>query len=222
MRGVLVSLAALALVAGLFPGTGGTALAQQGFEENIRVIQQRPFLRKGRVEVAPYFAFATNENLLWHLGAGGVVNYHILETLSVGLQYTKYFTLERDLYRSIQEDFRVFPEKWSLDFYTGAHISYVPFYGKFILVGSAIVHWDAYVIAGAGVTRTSRTDFAFTGNFGVGTRLFLTRWLSFNIELRDYIMKAEYLNGSEIVNNVILQTGLSFFIPFGIEYRYPK
>lgn len=222
MRGVLVSLAALALIAGLFQGGPSAALAQEGLEENIRVIQQRPFLRKGRVEVAPYFALVTNENLFWHLGAGGVINYHILENLSVGLQYTKYFSFERDLYQSVQDDFRVFPEKYELDFYAGGHVAYVPFYGKFVLVGSAIVHWDAYVIAGAGVTRTSRSDWAVTGNFGAGTRLFLTKWLTFNIEVRDYIMKEEYLARSEIVNNVILHTGLSFFIPFGFDYRYPK
>jgi outer membrane beta-barrel protein len=222
MRIVIASIAALLLL-GLVPGAWAPAAkADTAFEENIRVIQQRDFLRRGRVEVAPYFAVSTNETLFLHLGAGGSINYFILENLFIGASGVKYFSSETDLFGSVQDDFRVYPEKWQLDWYAGGHIAWAFLYGKFILANSAIVHYDAYFIAGGGVTSTSLTKTAGTGNFGIGSRIFLTDWLTFNIEVRDYIFQEEFQRGSRIVNNVMFQTGFSIFIPFGFDYRYPK
>lgn len=222
MRTLITLLAVLTVLSGATWGGVPTASAQQGFEQNIRVIQQRPFLRKYRVEVAPYFAVVMNDAMFQHIGAGGVVNFHILDNLFIGAHYTKYFSSEKDLWSSIQDDFRVFPEKWELDFYAGGHVAYAPFYGKFILFNSWILHWDTYLLAGAGVTRTSLSSAKFTGNFGLGARIFLTRWLTLNLEVRDYIFQEDYKAGSRVVNNVLFQTGLSVFIPFGFDYRYPK
>ena len=223
MRKLAVAIVAMSIAVGLPHLTVPAASAQQSFEkEDIVVIQQRPFVRKGRFEVAPYFAVATNETLFVHLGVGALLNYHILENLSVGASYVKYFTMETPLFDSIQKDYRVYPELWELDFYTGLHVTYAPIYGKMILAGSAIVHYDVYAIAGGGVTRTSLTDWAFTGNFGVGARFFLTRWMTFNLEVRDYIFQENFNAGSRVINNVMLHVGLSFFIPFDFSYRLPK
>lgn len=221
LRTVIISLVAGAVVSAL-PWGPPEALAQEGVEEDIRVIQQRPFLRKGRGELAPYFAFAMNETLFTHLGVGIVVNYHILENLSVGASYAKYFSHERELFQDVQDDYRVYPEKWELDWYAGGHVAYVPVYGKFILFNSAIVHWDAYLIAGLGATRTSITDAAFTGNLGLGSRLFLAEGLTLNFEVRDYIFEEDFKGGARVVNNVMLQVGLSIFLPWSVSYRYPK
>jgi outer membrane beta-barrel protein len=225
MRTVIASFAALLLL-GVIPDVAGVwtpgASAQTGFEENIRVVQQRTFLRRGRVEVAPYFALSTNETLFLHLAAGGSLNYHILENLFIGASGVKYFSQETDLFQDVQDHFRVYPEKWELDWYAGGHVAWAFLYGKFILVNSLIVHYDAYVIAGMGVTRTSLSDTAITGNFGVGSRIFLTDWLTFNLEVRDYLFQEDFKAGSRIVNNVMFQAGFSVFIPFGFDYRYPK
>ncbi len=72
-------------------------------------------------------------------------------------------------------------------------------------------------------------------------RSFLSRWLAFVFEIRDYmwIDKYENLNvaplitdrvdpntwyqsGSSLVNNVSMGVGLTFFIPPRFEYRLPK
>lgn len=219
-----ISCLVVVLLVGLLPvaWTPPAAAQQPGFEQNIRVVQQRTFLRRGRLELAPYFALSTNETLFLHLGAGGELNYHILENLMIGASGVKYFSSETDLFGSVEDDFRVFPEKWQLDWYAGGHVAWAFLYGKFILVGSMIVHFDAYVIGGMGVTRTSLSDTAITGNFGVGTRFFLTDWLTFNLEVRDYLFQEDFQAGSRIVNNVMLQAGFSIFIPFGFDYRYPK
>ncbi len=222
MRGAIVTLALLAVFTA--PPLGGVraALGQPYIEQNVHVIQQRPFLRRHRVEVAPYFALATNEVLFLQLGPGGAINFYPLDRLAIGGSYTKYFTQETGLYDSIQTDFRTFPEKWEIDFFAGGHVSYTFLDGKFLLLNSSIVHFDAYFIAGMGVTRTNLSDTALTGSFGLGFHLFLTDWLTLNFEVRDYIFQEKFKAGERIINNVMLQTGLSFFIPFRSQYRYPR
>ena len=222
MRKLAVAFIAMSIAVGLPHVTVPAASAQESFEDDdIVVIQQRPFIRKGRFELSPFFAVATNETLFLHLGAGVVANYHILENLFVGGSYVKYFTFETDLFDEVQEDYRVYPELWELDFFFGVHVAYAPIYGKAIVANSAIVHYDVYLIAGAGVTRTSLTDWAPTGNFGVGTRFFLTRWLTLNLEVQDYIFQEEFNAGSRVINNVMFHVGLSFFMP-DFSYRMPK
>ncbi len=41
-------------------------------------------------------------------------------------------------------------------------------------------------------------------------------------ELRDHIYFEDFNAGTELINNVVGQAGLSIFIPFGFDYEYPR
>jgi len=126
----------------------------------------------------------------------------------------------------------------SLDF------SYVPIYGKFALVNKNIVHWEAMIIGGVGLTHTeviprNPSDAPFdnddiTPNLGIGGRLFLSSWLTIFFNLRDYIYPDKFespsrMGGSadmakanadtQIINNVMLTLGASFFVPPQFSYH---
>lgn len=138
---------------------------------------------------------------------------------------------------------------------TGAwlNFTYVPLYGKFAMFNKFIFQWDAYLVGGVGLMRTRpipvidqavrNFDWQNRMSFdvGLGIRVFLSRWLAFVFEIRDYmwIDKYENLNvaplitdrvdpntwyqsGSSLVNNVSMGVGLTFFIPPRFEYRLPK
>ena len=81
----------------------------------------------------------------------------------------------------------------------------------------------------------------FCFNVGIGGRLFLCRFLAIFLELRDYIFPEElesletYSSEEDradkslwldedykLTNNVMLQVGVSLFIPFTFEYELPK
>jgi outer membrane beta-barrel protein len=133
----------------------------------------------------------------------------------------------------------------------------VPAYGKFAGFGDFIFHYDIFLLAGGGVisTRPIATidpdNRTFTwqpkpmGHVGGGLRIFFNRWLTFVLELSDYIY-AEKLEATtiatgldatgkpnaqnpgtwygqnSITNAVQAQVGLSIFLPFSWEYRLPK
>jgi len=81
----------------------------------------------------------------------------------------------------------------------------------------------------------------FCFNVGIGGRLFLSKFLAIFLEVRDYIFpeelesletysravdredKKNWLDDDlKLTNNVMLQVGVSLFIPFTFEYKLPK
>jgi outer membrane beta-barrel protein len=89
--------------------------------------------------------------------------------------------------------------------------------------------------------RTFDYKIKFCFNIGLGGRLFLTRFLAISLELRDYIFPEElesrksYTNPTDradkkkwvdadykLTNNVMLQLGVTLFLPFTFEYKLPK
>lgn len=79
------------------------------------------------------------------------------------------------------------------------------------------------------------------GHLAAGLRIFFNRWLAADLEVSDYIFADKLENpvvattiaqqqdpttwldkGNYITNNVQVQVGLSFFLPFTWEYRLPK
>ena len=84
-------------------------------------------------------------------------------------------------------------------------MGYVPVYGKFAWFNRSIVHWEIWASAASASTLTEnisrnpadQTSKAFkntalTPNFGIGSRFFLTEWLTVNFALRDYFIIDKY------------------------------
>jgi outer membrane beta-barrel protein len=89
--------------------------------------------------------------------------------------------------------------------------------------------------------RTFDYKIKFCFNIGIGGRLYLTRFLAISLELRDYIFPEELENRTtysdeeqraakanwvddnfKLTNNVMLQVGVTLFLPFTFEYKLPK
>jgi outer membrane beta-barrel protein len=143
------------------------------------------------------------------------------------------------------------------------NFSYVPVYGKFLMFNRFIFHWDIYLVAGVGLTRTRpiavvdpevRTfDFQnqILFNAGVGVRVFINRWFGITGEIRNYIYPESLENTtiaqndipvpvggtpvmgsrqdprtwfgpSSITDNVMVQVGITIFLPFSVSYRLLK
>jgi outer membrane beta-barrel protein len=192
----------------------------------IRVYQQRPFMRSGRVEIMPSFGMSLNDLYRINLNAGATLNVHITNEIAIGASYHKYFQMALPINDTVESEFGVFPEHRNRDFYTGGHVSYAPIYGKFMLFQTGIVHFDAYLIGGAGMMRTyqrgAEGDSLFSFNAGVGSRMVFSQWCTFSFEVRDYMYFEPYKAGDGFTNDVIFQLGLSFFLPPHYDYRYVK
>jgi len=187
----------------------------------IRVIQRRPFLRQKRLEVAPFIGTNVNDALVSLFVAGGTINYHLTEVMSVGVNGGYSLGTETDLFDRVIEDYELFPQISKIKWYATLNFEYAFIYGKFALFNTWIIPWDTYALLGAGFTQTE-LDGHLTIAAGLGQRYFMNRWFTVNLELRDQIYNENYPAGSEIVNNLMFTAGVSFFIPPDFEYRTLK
>jgi len=89
------------------------------------------------------------------------------------------------------------PDLYYQTWNAGANVVFSPFYGKWSIVSELGGSFYLYGVAGAGAAGTAKEDYQQQGalitgpvvvpvHYGVGTRIFFTKWLALRLELRDY------------------------------------
>jgi outer membrane beta-barrel protein len=227
-------------------GTQGVA-ARAGWDD-IVVVPRKAFLKDGRVELNPFTGVSLNDALIRHYSFGGDLNYFLTDVLSIGLQGQYYLKERTDRAGIVGLQYNRIATLNRYKFAAALNFGYVPGYGKFSLFNRYIIHWEMLVSAGVGFIRTEiiprdPSDASFQNdriapNFGVGTRLFLNRWLTFNVQLRDYVFSDKFeprerrkeqsietvkANAeSRFVHNVMLYAGIGLYLPTSFQYRTPR
>ncbi len=196
-------------------------------EDEIFVLQLKPFLRKNRVELAPSFGTTVNDALIKQFEVGGSLTWHMTEDFYLAGTFG-WFDLGElggvtDEYFDVLDKTNAAPEVVELRLFAGGHVGYVPLNGKFAIFDSAIVYYDASVYLGGGfmthITDTTGGEVgAPAGEVGLKLRVFLTRWLSLYVDAKDRIMPAELKDGSSLVQFVLVSGGVSVFVPFDFQY----
>jgi outer membrane beta-barrel protein len=226
--------------------------------EEIYAVQQIYALRLKRFELAPSAAFTVNDPYLRHPGLGVSGNYWFTNVLAIGVNFIWYDwgnPLERGttLVEQIQRSYRLGVPINEWQFGLWANFTYVPFYGKFSMFRKFLFQWDSYLVGGVGIMRTKpipvfdpeirefNWDTRVSFNVGIGLRIFLTRYLTFFTEFRDYMFLEQFENvtvdpdpvnrrdsstwlegSSTFFNNLTVQFGFTLFLPIKFEYRLPK
>jgi outer membrane beta-barrel protein len=216
--------------------------------DDIVVVPRKAFLKDGRIELSPFSGISLNDVLIRHYSFGGDLNYFLTDVFSVGLQ-GQYFIKERTARESVvglqyNRVATLNKYKWA----AALNFGYVPGYGKFALFNRFIVHWDIFVSGGVGMIQTeiiprivgdeSFTNNRIAPNFGLGTRLVLGNWLTFNVALRDYVFNDLFeptnrdrnwsiedvrANAeSQFVHNVMFYAGVGVYLPTSFQYRTPR
>lgn len=192
-------------------------------EESIRVLQQRPILRRHRLEVALEGGLGLADTMFSSRLATGSTRFHLSETWSIGGTFAWYFSETSDLFDEVTDHYELFPERALLELYGGGEVGWTPIYGKFAIFDRNIVHFDLTATAGGGVLRTSRAvDLKPALLLGIGFHVYLTRWLALTAEVRDHVYVETFNAGDSLQNHVVFQGGLAFYLPFGFEYRFPR
>lgn len=238
---------------------GDAAPRQTEASEEIYAVQRIYALRNGRVEIAPSWSTTVNDQYVVHPAIGLGINYWWTNVLAVGLNFNWYGGLENesDLNFHVRRSTRLAVPITEYQLGANLNFTYVPLYGKFSMFNDYIFQWDAYIVGGVGLMRTrpvavvdpeirthERPEFNFqfrvAFNVGIGIRVFLTRWLAFFGELRDYAY-LERLESTDVAlgearqdpstwlasspsltNNVTAQLGFTIFFPFTFDYRLPR
>jgi outer membrane beta-barrel protein len=224
--------------------------------EEIYAVQQIYALRRNRLEIMPSFGFSLNDPYVSHYNIGAGLNFWITNVLAIGANMNWYqgFDSESDLNFHVRRSTRLAIRPTEYQFGASLNFTYVPFYGKFAMFNRYIFQWDSYIVGGVGLMHTrpipvvdpQYRSFDFTykvsiGNPGIGFRIFLSKWLTFFMELRTYpyLEKLENLkvalgeknrqdskkwldSSSTLVWNVVASVGLTVYLPFSFDYKLPK
>lgn len=214
--------------------------------QDIVVVIRKPFLKVRRTELFPFVGTTMNDNMIRHYTVGGELAYYLTDVLAVGVEGLYYAHSFQEPYDLVARQARRLPTlnayKWSaaLDFH------YVPIYGKFAILDRKLVTWESFFTAGigAGQSEVIPRDTKFPGftnllimpNVGASMRFFITKWLTVNLGIRDYafVDHFEPRNRSEtmsptaadakahaetsLINNLMFQVGVSFWVPASFEY----
>jgi outer membrane beta-barrel protein len=214
--------------------------------QDIVVVVRKPFLKSRRTELFPMVGTTMNDNMIRHYTIGGELAYYLTDVLAVGVEGQYYTHSFQEPFDLVARQARRLPTineyKWSaaLDFH------YVPIYGKFAILDHQLVTWESYFTAGIGagesevVPRDTRfpgfTNLLIMPNVGASMRFFVSKWMTVNLGIRDYIFYDHFepRNRSEtmfptsdsakanaegsLINNLMFQIGVSFWVPTSFEY----
>jgi outer membrane beta-barrel protein len=211
--------------------------------QDIVVVVRKPFLKLNRVEVMPLVGITMNDNIIQHMQGGFMLNYWLTDALAVGVEGFAYVKNLREPFDLVARQARRLPTVNKYNFSAALDFHYVPIYGKFAVFDQLIVHWEVFFTAGVGATQSEViprdpalqpfTNILITPNVGASMRFFLTKFLTFNIGVRDYVFvdKFEAVNRVQVsgdeakefatsafINNVMFQAGLSIWFPMSFEY----
>jgi outer membrane beta-barrel protein len=142
-----------------------------------------------------------NDPYVSHTGIGLAANYWITNVLAAGanFMFNQPFNGRSDVDARASRSIGLVVPINEYQLLAQANFTYVPVYGKFLMFNRFIFHYDFYVMAGVGITRTRpipvvdpevrRFDWqtAILFNAGLGVRVFFNRWIGFVAEIRNYI-----------------------------------
>jgi outer membrane beta-barrel protein len=216
--------------------------------DDIVVVPRKAFLKSGRLELAPFTGVSLNDVLIHHYTVGGDLNFYLTDVFSIGLQ-GQYFIKERSERETLVGlQYNRVPSLNKYKYAASFNFGYVPGYGKFTLFDKYIWHWDIFVAAGVGAIWTEiiprvAEDQTFQSiniapDFGLGTRFFLSDWLTISFSFRDYTfndkfeptdrMRGEAIENvkarasSQLVNNIMFFASVGFYLPTSFQYRTPR
>jgi outer membrane beta-barrel protein len=192
-------------------------------EDRVKSVQKKLYLKRHRVELAPYFAFSLNDPYYTKLGAVVRLAYYLSDTLALSIRGSYLSTLPTEDVRVAKRVFnavvfRSVPYGWAM-----ADFEWSPFYGK-IAIFNSILHVDGYLCVGAGGVYTETTPSsgikpAF--DLGGGLRFVARDWVAVNAALINttYGDTPAGTTKGAIQNAMMLHVGLSIFIPFRSTFQ---
>lgn len=212
--------------------------------KDIIVVKHKPFLKMNRLELMPTWGITLNDNMITHYAFNGQVNYYLTDVLAVGAEAMLFTHTFRETYDLVARQDRRLPTLNQYNYAGSLNFHYAPIYAKFAVFNRTIVHLEMLATIGVGVTQTeviprdpalkSWTNLLITPNVGITTHVFLTRWITLNLAVRDYIFLDKYESvsrtaaddldtakanaDSKLVNHIMFQAGLSLWFPTSFRY----
>jgi outer membrane beta-barrel protein len=176
-----------------------------------RGVQKRDFLKRHRFEVALHGGYYAADALSSTYVYGGSASFFLSEDFGVEamvLRNPVSFRLE-NAFMSFDGQQHFQPgTAWN---FLGA-LTWSPVHAKLRFSEHHITHADLLLNAGAGQTFSGIAQ-GFTWQAGLGVKLYLSRFFSLRIDVRDLIIPQEILGNGKNTHNIISMLGFCGWIP---------
>lgn len=214
---------------------------------DIVTVIRKPFLKLHRTELRPMFGTTMNDNIVRHISMGGELAYYLTDVLAMGVEGQYYVHSFEEPFDLVARQARRLPTVNQYNWSAALDFHYVPVYGKFAVLDKRIVTWEVAFTAGIGAIQTevvprdkrfaAFSNIDISPNVGADMRFFLAKWVTINAGVRDYVFvdKFEPVGRSDtmytsaddaaahadssLINNVMFQLSVSFWLPTGFEYH---
>ena len=190
-------------------------------ESELRVVQNRVFIKAHRVEADIFGGFMSSDPFLSVKALGLALSYHLNESFSIGGFYLKELVKRSSALEDLETQVGRTANTNPPQSYIAAEGTWSPIYGKLALLGESIIHYDLHLALGAGTTKTVNGSY-MTVHAGIGQQVFLGSHAVLRIDYRlmryaeDICDRANTLSSTygKLVNNRTNYTD-SFLIGLG-------
>jgi outer membrane beta-barrel protein len=173
-------------------------------------VQRRDFLKRHRFELSAVGGFYASDALSSTYSYGGALAFYPSEDFGLEVLVTRSPVQFR-----LEEPFGAFTGERHFtpgDAWQGiASFLWSPIHAKFKFTEATIIHGDVFAVGGAGRT-FHESVMGLTWEAGAGLKLYLTKYVTFRFDVRDFLLPQEVLGRGRITNNVTALGGLSFWL----------
>jgi outer membrane beta-barrel protein len=195
-------------------------------QERIRAVSRRSFLKANRFEFTPGFGFSADDPFFRSWTVGGRGAWHFSEEFALDFGGGgAVFQEQQDIFRAINVDPAELSDQIkarladdSLLAYVDAGVTFSPFYGKVALASEFVGHFDIFVSGGAAAIIDTAPSVSPGLELGLGSRLYLNRFLAARIDVRNYTYAAGLGGRVELANLLLLNFGLAIYFPLDFDY----
>lgn len=173
-------------------------------------VQRRDFLKRHRVELAGVGGYYASDVLSSTYTYGGAIAFYPSEDFGLELLVTRSPVKFR-----LEEPFNAFDNMQR--FQGGAawqgivSLLWSPIHAKFKFTEATIIHADLFAVAGAGRTFHD-TVLGLTWEAGFGVKLYFSRFVTFRLDIRDFLLPQEVLGRGRVTNNINILAGFSVWL----------
>ncbi len=212
----------------LAPGERDVALG-----DRVKAVQLKGFLKRRRLELGLNFPGTVNDAFYEKLGVGGKLAYNFEDSFALAVRGS-YFWQIRSAH--VREGQAAFSSQILTSRVNGQAMLdgiWSPVYGKVAWLGSQIVHFDMYLLAGLGSVWSATSSTPRGGPFpggghaaaevGGGIRFYPNSWLALDAGVIGTLYPDQPIASapSTVQKLIVAQLGFAVFFPFSFEYAHP-
>jgi len=177
-----------------------------------RGVQKRDFLKRGQLEILARGGLFAGDLLSSSYIVGGAVAWFATEDFGIEGSFDMTY-VKLDLDKPLADFTGANRFQGGRGYLALGNLLWSPVHAK-MKMGERIVHGDFLVTAGGGrLFHDSAQGIAFDG--GLLLDLFLSKWFTIRVDLRDVVLVQEAVAETRLTNNLVLTGGLALWLPTG-------